>query len=125
MVKRKIEPRGIAADDVRALFSAWQQHPPHVECADGHLRLASVEGSLTLTAHTERVQVAGVLPDQRRFETTLDDADSMELVRRLADTTPTIDLTDGVKLDGGDVWLSLRPSNTEPIVRLMGEWRTT
>jgi len=110
-------------DTLGALFAAWQQQPPHVECANGHLRLASVEGSLTLTAEAECVRVVGVLPDQRRFETTLDDTESLELVRRLADTSPTLDLTDGIKLDGGDVWLSLRPSNTEPILRLMGEIR--
>lgn len=124
MVKRKIAPRGIAADDVRALFAAWQQTPPHVECADGHVRLVSVDGSLKLDAQAHSLHVEGILPDRRRFETMLDDAESLELVRRLSATTPTLDLTDGVKLDGGDVWLSLRPSNTEPIVRLMGEWRT-
>ncbi|GAP62280.1 phosphomannomutase [Ardenticatena maritima] len=123
MVKRKIEPRGIAADDVRALFAAWQQTPPHVECSDGHVYLASRDGSLTLAADDEGVRVEGVLPDRRRFATTLADAESRTLVQRLATTAPTLDLTDGVKLDGGDVWLSLRPSNTEPIVRLMGEWR--
>ncbi|MBA3532165.1 MAG: hypothetical protein H0T73_09625, partial [Ardenticatenales bacterium] len=35
----------------------------------------------------------------------------------------TLILTDGVKLQGDGVWISLRPSNTEPIVRIMGEVR--
>lgn len=34
---------------------------------------------------------------------------------------PMLNLSDGVKLQGA--WLSLRPSNTEPIVRAMGEVR--
>jgi phosphomannomutase len=37
----------------------------------------------------------------------------------------TIDTTDGVKVTMSDRWLHVRPSNTEPIVRLFAEATTT
>ncbi|MFH1847857.1 MAG: phosphoglucosamine mutase [Candidatus Omnitrophota bacterium] len=36
----------------------------------------------------------------------------------------TIDLTDGIKVVWPDKWLQVRPSNTEPIIRIMTEART-
>jgi phosphomannomutase len=45
-----------------------------------------------------------------------------KLARAFAGTAR--DLTDGIKLNGKDVWLHVRMSNTEPIVRLIAEART-
>ena len=33
----------------------------------------------------------------------------------------TVDTTDGLRLDGSDWWLHVRPSNTEPVVRVIAE----
>ena len=35
-----------------------------------------------------------------------------------------VDLTDGLKVDFKDYWIHVRPSNTEPIIRLLAEART-
>ena len=35
--------------------------------------------------------------------------------------TARIDTLDGVRLDGPDWWLHVRPSNTEPVVRVIAE----
>ncbi|RLE53824.1 MAG: phosphoglucosamine mutase, partial [Candidatus Methanomethylicota archaeon] len=32
-----------------------------------------------------------------------------------------LDLTDGVKIIGGDWWILMRPSKTEPVLRIMAE----
>jgi phosphomannomutase len=40
------------------------------------------------------------------------------MVTQLSETGATIDLLDGLTADFGDWWLNLRPSNTEPLLRL-------
>ena len=52
-----------------------------------------------------------------------DDYDPEALAKRAADAFPdaAIDTRDGVRLDWPDAWLSLRASNTEPILRLIAE----
>jgi phosphomannomutase len=35
-----------------------------------------------------------------------------------------IDLTDGLKVDFPDHWIHVRPSNTEPIIRVLAEAKT-
>jgi phosphomannomutase len=45
------------------------------------------------------------------------------LARRLCDTGPTTDRLDGLTVDYGDWWYNVRPSNTEPLLRLNVEAR--
>lgn len=50
----------------------------------------------------------------------------MEELRKLADRLPgaTVSTLDGVRLDTPDGWVHLRPSNTEPVIRLITEAQT-
>ena len=53
-------------------------------------------------------------------------SDALQIMRRLnekyAEQTPNT--IDGLRLDWEDTWLLLRPSNTEPIIRIVVESRT-
>ena len=41
-----------------------------------------------------------------------------------SDTAATIDMTDGVRVNYPDKWILVRPSNTEPVVRVCAEATT-
>ncbi len=45
-------------------------------------------------------------------------------LRKLYEPTGRVDLTDGLKVDFPDAWIHVRPSNTEPIIRVLAEART-
>jgi phosphomannomutase len=53
-------------------------------------------------------------------------AQSRGIIRRLKAETPAarVNLEDGLRLDWEDRWIHLRASNTEPIMRIIGEART-
>ena len=69
--------------------------------------------------------MSGQLPDGSRVQANGDGNGLREIFMTLDAQRDklTLDLTDGVKLFAEGAWLSLRPSNTEPIVRVMGEVR--
>lgn len=105
---------------LRTLVAAWAETVPR----------------LTLTAHSLRLGKGLLLEVEQdllrlRVETSADSlraegpaAPFRPLLERLA-ASPTlrVGLTDGIKVVGEGAWLSLRPSNTEPIARVMGEIR--
>ena len=49
------------------------------------------------------------------------------MIRRLADlfSDGKIDYTDGITVEYRDWWFNVRPSNTEPLLRLVMEARTS
>jgi len=55
---------------------------------------------------------------------TLDRMEFEDKAARLSKALPgTIDHRDGLRITNPDWWLHIRPSNTEPIVRIIGEGR--
>lgn len=122
-IKTKVAPAGADADAVRTLFAVWQKSAPEVQLGTHGVHFASDAGSLSISTDVDSVSVECRLPAGQRFRGTTESDDIVTILRRLARAEPTLDLTDGVKLTGADAWLSLRPSNTEPIIRLMGEIR--
>ena len=46
-----------------------------------------------------------------------------EELRKLADGVPgaSVSTLDGVRVDAKEGWIHIRPSNTEPVIRLIGE----
>ncbi len=122
-VKARLVPRGGRADDLRALFAEWQTNAPDVTVTPSGLHVAGDNAELHLTVEGEEILVKGRLPDGRELQDTVPSDQIAPLVERLARGPFDVILCDGMKLSGPDAWLSLRPSNTEPIVRLMGELR--
>jgi len=64
--------------------------------------------------------------DSGEINTVVDDPPATvdAVVARLRSEGTAVDLTDGLTVDHGDWWFNLRPSNTEPLLRLNVEART-
>lgn len=125
-VKSKLTASTGSTDALRALFAHWHEGIPEATLAGRTLTLRGPDERLSLELHPddqltltaefpngERLHAEGAAPGlETLFVTLYDHRDQIAL-----------DLTDGVKLHCAGAWLSLRPSNTEPIVRVMGEGR--
>ncbi|HDQ99109.1 MAG TPA: phosphoglucosamine mutase [candidate division WOR-3 bacterium] len=93
---------------------------------DGLVALACIAG-LIRTSGRPLSQLAAGLGDWRMVKTKLD-LDADRFVRRagaLRTLFPgaKLDESDGLRLEGEDFWLHARPSNTEPLVRVIAEAR--
>lgn len=124
-VKTRVEPEGADADAIRNLFAAWRTERPDVQIGHDGVTLSSAAGTLYVRTDGPAVTMAGELPDGQRLRGTMQAATVSEILDRLAAGDVALDLIDGVKLSVDTAWISLRPSNTEPIIRLMGEVRAS
>ncbi|MDQ7030060.1 MAG: phosphoglucosamine mutase [Ardenticatenia bacterium] len=122
-VKARLVPEDTSANELRALFTDWQASPPRVAVIPSGVHVEGTHAHLRLAVDDEYVHLEAHLPDGRTTRATAPAGPITPIVAHLATTTPEVNLCDGLKLIGPDAWLSLRPSNTEPIVRLMGEIR--
>ena len=76
--------------------------------------LSSADQPLSsLRGEVERYAASGEI----NFEVTDTDA-AMRLVEESEASSASIDRLDGLTVDYGDAWFNLRPSNTEPLLRL-------
>ncbi len=125
-VKGKLVASSGSPDALRALFARWAGEPPAAQVEGHTLRVGSVDGSFVLTLDEgATLRLAVTLPDGETVHAQGEGAAVRPLLEALGSQRAplTLDLTDGVKLAGAGAWLSLRPSNTEPILRVMGEIR--
>lgn len=94
---------------------------------DSLMGMASILELLTITGKTVS-QLVAEIPSYSVIKKKMDvDRASagllaQKIARHFADYHP--DLQDGVRIDFGDSWVQFRPSNTEPIARLIAEART-
>jgi len=124
--KTKLRATEGAPDALRALFHRWKSNNPQADLTGDTLHVNSSDGFLTLTLHDDSsLTMSGQLPDGSTVQANGDGVGLGEIFVTLdaQRNKLTLDLTDGVKLFADGAWLSLRPSNTEPIVRVMGEVR--
>ena len=125
-IKTKLRATEGAPDALRALFQRWKTENPQADLTGNTLHVNSSDGFLTLTLHDDSsLTMSGQLPDGGSVQAN-GDGDGLHDIFATLDAQRnklTLDLTDGVKLFAEGAWLSLRPSNTEPIVRVMGEVR--
>jgi phosphomannomutase len=49
--------------------------------------------------------------------------DARRIVRVLSEENPSANTTDGLKVEEKDYWFHIRPSNTEPVLRIIAEGR--
>ncbi len=125
-VKGKLVATDGSPDALRALFARWASDAPEARLAGHTLHVGSADGSLVLTLdESETLRLSATLPGGETLHAEGDGEGLRPLFDLLDQQRDTLrlDLTDGVKLAGVGAWLSLRPSNTEPIVRVMGERR--
>lgn len=123
-VKGKLTTHHGSPDGLRPLVAQWSTHPPTLQLTPETLHLEGAQGQLTL-----RVQPDGVLELQAKGARALEARGEVEgiapILAHLASQGAALHvaLIDGIKVQGEGAWLSLRPSNTEPIIRVMGERR--
>ena len=63
---------------------------------------------------------------QEKIKVDCERLQAREVLRRVREehSGDKIDLADGVKIDWEDSWIHLRPSNTEPVMRIIAEGKT-
>jgi len=98
---------------------------PHQYCRDGAMTLALF---LDLMAETEMKpsQLVKTVPEfhmEKLSVKRIRPWEDMEKYILSRSGNATIDRTDGLKITLGDGWVLLRPSGTEPIIRIYGESR--
>lgn len=126
-VKTRLTVTGGEAETARDLFTAWQQQRPSVRL-DRRIPTLSARGSkgqLELRLDDGRLYLQLELAGSRTLTAEGDDHVLAPIFATLPETVPPeqTSFVDGLKVWGPQSWLSLRPSNTEPILRVMGEIR--
>ncbi len=104
---------------LRTLFRRWQQETPPITLQNHHIHLGHPAAQLTLAwaGDTLTLHCPGTHTIQAHHP------ELAHLWERFDPGQVTVTTTDGIKLSTPNAWFSLRPSNTEPILRLMGEYR--
>jgi phosphomannomutase len=94
---------------------------------DSFLAIAMTLDLMTRTGKTIS-QLVAELPRyamlKTKFECTRAQADALVVKAKNALSQERIDTQDGVRVDFADGWVHVRPSNTEPIARVIAEAKT-
>ncbi|HYN90026.1 MAG TPA: hypothetical protein VER55_15945 [Ardenticatenaceae bacterium] len=118
-----------SSESTRSLFTAWQRQPPDITVRSvsngSELYAASAEGRLRLQMTRATLRLRVDLTNGHSLVATGASAGVAEIFTTLPTSIrgDQTSLVDGLKVWGAESWLSLRPSNTEPILRVMGEIR--
>jgi phosphomannomutase/phosphoglucomutase len=70
-----------------------------------------------LSTLVDRLPAFFMIKDKVRVK----DPETLIMQMKQAFSTDNLDLTDGVRINRGDTWALIRPSGTEPLVRVMVE----
>lgn len=97
-------------------------YPDHQFCRDGGMTAAMMVAILSRTGEPLSALVDGLptfhmIKDKVRVK----DPDALIVQMKQAFSSDRLDLTDGVRINRGDTWALIRPSGTEPLVRVMIE----
>jgi phosphomannomutase/phosphoglucomutase len=97
-------------------------YPDHQFCRDGGMTAAMMVAILSRTGKplstlVENLPVFFMIKDKVRVK----DPEALIMQMKQAFASDRLDLTDGVRINRGDTWALIRPSGTEPLVRVMVE----
>ncbi len=97
-------------------------YPDHQFCRDGGMTAAMMVAILSRTGEplstlVDRLPAFFMIKDKVRVK----DPEALIMQMKQAFSTDRLDLTDGVRINRGDTWALIRPSGTEPLVRVMVE----
>ncbi len=95
--------------------------PEHQLCRDGGMAVARVLELLLLKPLSKYVSE---IPEYFMLKKKIPCGDKKKLLRGLREEFSEGNFTDGVRVDYDDGWLLIRPSGTEPIVRIFVEAKT-
>ena len=94
--------------------------PEHLLARDGAMSFAKV---LELIALEKKPisELVKEIPKYHMIKTKVPCRDKMKLLKGLEERFPEANFTDGARIDYEDSWILIRPSGTEPIVRVFAE----
>jgi phosphomannomutase len=120
VVEGMIESGAIAGGEGNGGVIVPAVHP----CRDSFTAMALVLETLAQTGKTVS-QIVRELPDYRmlKLKLALPMTDARRIVRRLIEENPSANTADGLKVEEEDHWYHIRPSNTEPVLRIVVEGR--
>ncbi len=97
-------------------------YPGHQLCRDGGMTAATMVSILARTGEPLS-SLTSALPHFAFIKEKFREKDPCGLIARLADhfSGENLDFTDGIRVNRGDSWALIRPSGTEPLVRVMVE----
>jgi len=115
--------------EVSAVFGGEENggliFPCHQYCRDGGMAMAAMLDIMASTGKTVS-QLAGELPSYFLYKTKIScshDTQGRILQGLIDEEDEKMDLTDGVKIFLSNGWVLVRPSGTEPLIRVYGEAR--
>ncbi|HIP58427.1 MAG TPA: phosphoglucosamine mutase [Archaeoglobus profundus] len=97
--------------------------PEHLYARDGAMSFAKILELMAL----ENKPISELIKDIPKYymiKTKLPCKDKLKLLEGLKNEFPNANFTDGARIDYEDGWLLIRPSGTEPIVRIFAEAKT-
>ncbi|ADB57348.1 phosphoglucosamine mutase [Archaeoglobus profundus] len=94
--------------------------PEHLLARDGAMSFAKVLELMALENKPISELVKGI-PKYYMIKTKLPCRDKIKLLKGLEEKFPDANFTDGARIDYEDSWILIRPSGTEPIVRIFAE----
>ncbi len=96
--------------------------PNHQLCRDGGMTAATMVALLSGTSGSLS-SLVDMLPSFTMIKEKIREKDAPSLIARLkkAYSGESLDLTDGIRINRDDAWALVRPSGTEPLVRVMVE----
>jgi phosphomannomutase len=122
-VKCKLALAGDSGEPLRTLFRRWREALPPLTIQNQYIRLGASEAHISLEFAGNGLTLHTHIPPAGTHTTQAHHPELAHLWQRFDPDQVTVDTTDGIKLSTPNAWFSLRPSNTEPILRLMGEYR--
>ncbi len=122
-VKCKLALAGDSGEPLRALFRRWREALPPLTIQNQYIGLGASEAHISLELAGNGLTLHTHIPPAGTHTTQAHHPELAHLWQRFDPDQVTLDTTDGIKLSTPNAWFSLRPSNTEPILRLMGEYR--
>jgi phosphomannomutase len=93
-------------------------------CRDSFAAMAMVLETLAQSGKTLS-EMARELPAYKtvKLKLQISMTDARRIVRVLSEENPSANTTDGLKVEEKDYWFHIRPSNTEPVLRIIAEGR--
>ena len=122
-VKCQLALTGDTRSRLRTLLRRWQEEGPQLTIQNQHISFRHPEGQLSLAWTGNEVILHTDFPHVGTHTTRVHHPELGQLWQRFDPNQVTLSTTDGIKLSTPHAWFSLRPANTEPILRLTGEYR--
>lgn len=98
--------------------------PDETLCPDGPLAACKLVALAAERPLADRVDQIETYPIRRESQAVTDKSKVMDRIRtRVRDAYDDVSTLDGIRVDLGDAWFLIRPSGTEPVVRVTAEAR--